>query len=598
MSMIPKLARVALFCMAATWWVPSWPMDANCNGEITADQELQMELCSAHPGCRLVMSIAKNCQSVKKLLNRLPAGKDPIDDAKMDKIFEGASGKSVCWRNFNYQSCKSYLFGYEAVINSGQSDEPDPPLGARQTVRTVTQRMSKSAAIELRKSILNEDDGLYNRLDLDCRSAFYSGCQTVFALLDHLQLRVKHINEDSEYLAQLPPIELQAPQKAERKGWRKTDKGWVNLEADRIMSACERDKREVSDLVDERKPGARDRVEGFKRACASIHDQYDGLTRLWMSKLGKPSTGNVVGEATVFEQGVQAQLRRADQVSGRTEAELLADWQLQQEQLAANARASEQARLSAAKREASAQELARIEKQRDAARWGAMTNALVGAAQVYADAKESQRQQREAQRRLELETQQRAEREARNSASSGQTLYAANTPKPVITISSPGQATVSSETNPNESKFDGERAKRLVGTPGGGIPKSQPTMPSNDTKNVLTSQQRNQTEKNRAQPAMQCVKIVRMDPFMGWDRKAVNVCTIRISIGWCTVGVDCRHQSWGYTNGADLAPQREATLSAPGSTKGRVINLGACEGRYTVVEDVDENSFKCGEYSD
>jgi hypothetical protein len=64
---------------------------ANCNEVKDPDVQFQMELCTAHPGCKLVMSIHKTCVKAKKFLNNLK-----------EQIGEGVKG----------------LFGYRKEVTS------------------------------------------------------------------------------------------------------------------------------------------------------------------------------------------------------------------------------------------------------------------------------------------------------------------------------------------------------------------------------------------------------------------------------------------------------------------------------------------------
>lgn len=582
MVTINQLATRVFLCFALIWSAPSWSMDANCDGELTPDQELQVELCSAHPGCRLVASIAKGCQSLKKLLTRLAADKRPIDDAKMDAIFEGASGKSVCWRNFNFQACKAHLFGAnELNDNQPDADQKRPdPSGQVIGAPPKAQRLNLTMATSRRKNIKDEDDNLYSRVDFECRSGTSVDCPTLLAQLDRLMAKVKDVNEDPEFLSFLPPIELQSPKKLARKGWNKTADGWVNPEADRAISACERDKREVSELVEQRVPGARERVEGFKAACADIHEQYFGLSQFWISKLGKGPAGSVVGQTTDFEQRVQAQASRPDQTTGRSANEVRADWERKQQELMATARASEQVRLAAAKREASAQESARLEKQRDDEKWESMTNSLLEAAQAYSDAKESKRRQ-------QREAQQRAERESRIATTRpGQTIYNSTLMSEAeITISAPGRQTVSGK----------GRAGTDDPAVGGISPHPQTNRPSTSAQ-VGANRERAVDEAAQGESALNCLT-VRASRGL-FSREISNSCDHGVIVSWCFIGVDCKHGNWGVVATAFLAPHRSTSLTSWSPTKGREVYYIACKGRYSNIKETAAQTFQCGKVID
>jgi hypothetical protein len=397
MQRLHKVCRMLVMCLALSGLQSAWSMDADCEGELTPEQQTQMASCAAHPACRLVVSLAKTCQSVRTFLARLPAGSRPVNDGAMEAALAGGEGELVCWRRFNYQACKAYLFGADdgggtiASVGTTEGLSAGTPPSA-----SATQRLSKSGAEFRRDAIRKEDDSIYNRLDQDCRAATSPSCLTVLALLDKLLVSLKDANEDPEYLAHLPPMQLHSPAKVERLGWRKQADGWGNPEADRAMAACERDRLEVSDLVDQRAVGARVRADGFKAACAPLQDTYSDLAKLWASRLGKAGAGSVAGQSADFERGVLSQAELAARSGqGLSDAEVQAAWQRKQQQLAEQARASEQARMRGASQDASLQELARLKTERENEQWASVANGILGIAQTYADAKQDKQRSKE-----------------------------------------------------------------------------------------------------------------------------------------------------------------------------------------------------------
>jgi hypothetical protein len=90
---------------------------SNCDGDMSEDQKFQTSLCSAHVGCRFVMSLFDSCVSVKGFVAKLDLGSKAGNVAVKDVSVEDAliaSGVtraklSSCLFSFDRNLCRQYL---------------------------------------------------------------------------------------------------------------------------------------------------------------------------------------------------------------------------------------------------------------------------------------------------------------------------------------------------------------------------------------------------------------------------------------------------------------------------------------------------------